>query len=137
MWDRSGGWAGRVAAVSLRQRFHRDRSAAHAGAQAAARGLAAPPRAPAGAGIFLIRAVGRAARLPRAHGARTSLGRGRTRRGRAAARGAGVVLMEPSTSLAVVPAKAGTHIPEAGVIGPRLRVDESTFEQPITRICDL
>src|SRR5262249_56662236 len=33
--------------------------------------------------------------------------------------GAGVVVMEPSTSLAVVPAKAGTHIPEAVVMGPQ------------------
>src|SRR5262249_5753534 len=46
-----------------------------------------------GAGVFVLRAVGRAARLPRAHGARASLRRHATRRGRAAARGAGVAAM--------------------------------------------
>src|SRR5207244_12694838 len=74
--------------------------------------LAAPPRAPAGAGIFLIRAVGRAARLPRAHGARPSLGRGRTRRSCAAQGCAGgVAVMFGDTGLQptpFVPAKAGT-----------------------------
>jgi len=29
------------------------------------------------------------------------------------------------TSLSVVPAKAGTHVPEAVVMGPRLRGDDS------------
>src|SRR5262249_55513031 len=60
--------------------------------------------AAAGAGIFRIRAVERAARLPRVYGARTSLRRDGARRGGAAARGAGVILlMEVPTVLAVVP----------------------------------
>src|SRR5262249_16818890 len=128
---------GAAAAVSLRQRFHRDRSAAHAGAQAVARGVAAAARRPLGARISRVRAVGRAARLAWPHGARPSVRRDGTRRGRAAACGAGgILLMEVPAALAVVPVHSasktrvnalmlGTHIPETVVMGPRFRGDDS------------
>ena len=35
---------------------------------------------------------------------------------------------------AVVPAKAGTHIPETVVMGPRFRGDDSMYEQLMNRI---
>ena len=81
--------AGPAAAVSLRQRFHRDRAAAHSSAEAVALGVAVASRRSLGARIFRICAVERAARLSGPHGARTSLRRDGTRRGRTAARGAG------------------------------------------------
>src|SRR5262249_60936635 len=79
----------------------------------------------------LVRAIGRAARLPREHGARASRWRDGTRRGGAAARGAGVILLmevpkcSPSSpriarrKTRVNALMLGTHIPEAVVIGPR------------------
>src|SRR5262249_29361543 len=86
---------GPAAVVSLRQRLHRDRSAAHPGAQAVAHGVAAAACRSLGARIFRIRAVERAARLPCPYGARPSVRRDGTRRSRAASRGAGgITLME-------------------------------------------
>jgi hypothetical protein len=42
--------------------------------------------------------------------------------------------MEPSTSLAVVPAKAGTHNHRLWNMGPRFRGDDSMYEQLMNRI---
>src|SRR5262249_34115232 len=73
--------------------FHRDRAAAHSGAQAVAHGVAAAACRSLGARIFRVSAVARAARLPCPHGPRPSIRRDGTPRGRAAARSAGGAAM--------------------------------------------
>src|SRR5436309_8827406 len=82
--------SGVAAALSVRQRFHREREAAYPGAKTVARSAAAAPCPAVGARLSFRRAVARGARVPCPHGVRASVRSVGARRSRAAARRAGV-----------------------------------------------